>query len=202
MSVHRVKRSADPRAERSRHLLQQALLELAAQRPLSQLSVSEVAEAATINRATFYAHYRDLDDVIVDALQYEFDSLASAATELGELAAGEHSRQEPPASLRRLFVHLDQHAALYRRVLGPDGSARFIAWLRQRATEHVLLALQMGTGVPDDVPVELRADFVTGALLGVVEAWVGADPRRDPEELAALVWRMLRALALGLSRPE
>jgi AcrR family transcriptional regulator len=198
VNVDRTKRSPDPRAERSRHLLQQALLELAAERPLSEISVSEVAAAATINRATFYAHYRHLDDVIVDALRREFDALGVAATQLGEQAAGELHDEVAPPSLVRLFTHLDERRALYQRVLGPDGSVRFISWMRDRSVEHVRLALELrGLESEDAVPVDVHADFITGGLLGVVTSWLDAEDPRDAPDMAQLVWRLLRALATG-----
>src|SRR5207247_5455899 len=50
---------ADPRVKRTRKLLQDALLELLAEKSFDAISVHEIAERSTINRATFYAHYVD-----------------------------------------------------------------------------------------------------------------------------------------------
>ena len=51
-------------AVRSRHLITDALAELLTQKPLDKITVTDVVKLADINRGTFYAHYRDIPDVI------------------------------------------------------------------------------------------------------------------------------------------
>src|SRR5271154_4977444 len=48
-----------PRIRRTRHLLQQALEKLLESKEFEDISVQDIAEAATVNRATFYDHYTD-----------------------------------------------------------------------------------------------------------------------------------------------
>jgi AcrR family transcriptional regulator len=52
-------KSTDPRIVRTRKLLQQALVNLMKEKEFDSISVQDIAEAATINRATFYDHYPD-----------------------------------------------------------------------------------------------------------------------------------------------
>lgn len=49
----------DPRVRRTRLLLQGALRDLMQKKGLDEISVQDIAEAATVNRATFYDHYTD-----------------------------------------------------------------------------------------------------------------------------------------------
>jgi AcrR family transcriptional regulator len=49
----------DPRTRRTRQLLQAALRELMRSKSLDEISVHDIAAAATVNRATFYDHYTD-----------------------------------------------------------------------------------------------------------------------------------------------
>src|SRR5439155_2955565 len=49
----------DPRVRRTRQLLQQALQKMLAEKDFEEISVQDIAEAATVNRATFYDHYTD-----------------------------------------------------------------------------------------------------------------------------------------------
>jgi AcrR family transcriptional regulator len=50
---------ADPRVRRTRALLLQAFTALQKEKSLSSISVQDIAERATVNRATFYAHFED-----------------------------------------------------------------------------------------------------------------------------------------------
>jgi AcrR family transcriptional regulator len=49
----------DPRIRRTRQLLQGALLQLLGFKEFDDISVQDIADAATVNRATFYDHYTD-----------------------------------------------------------------------------------------------------------------------------------------------
>jgi AcrR family transcriptional regulator len=51
--------TVDPRIRRTRVLLQQALGKLLETKEFDKISVQDIAEAATVNRATFYDHYTD-----------------------------------------------------------------------------------------------------------------------------------------------
>ncbi|HEX4576291.1 MAG TPA: TetR family transcriptional regulator, partial [Edaphobacter sp.] len=49
----------DPRIRRTRQLLQAALSSLMQTNGFDEISVQDISEAATVNRATFYDHYTD-----------------------------------------------------------------------------------------------------------------------------------------------
>jgi AcrR family transcriptional regulator len=49
----------DPRIRRTRQLLQGALRSLMQTKSFDEISVQDIAETATVNRATFYDHYTD-----------------------------------------------------------------------------------------------------------------------------------------------
>lgn len=51
--------STDPRILRSRRMLMDALLKLLDEKEFDAISVQEIADRATLNRATFYLHYPD-----------------------------------------------------------------------------------------------------------------------------------------------
>ena len=60
----------DPRVTRTRKLIRDALTALLAEKSFEAITVQDVAERATINRATFYAHYTD-KFALLDALVRE-----------------------------------------------------------------------------------------------------------------------------------
>ena len=62
----------DPRVKRTRDLLVRAFNELVEEKGHSGLTVQEIAERATINRATFYAHFRDQYELFDYAISEAF----------------------------------------------------------------------------------------------------------------------------------
>lgn len=75
---------ADPRVKRTRKLLQDAFMALMAEKSFHAISVQDIAERATVNRATFYAHFEDkyalLDQVVGEWFQKMLNSRVSAAS--------------------------------------------------------------------------------------------------------------------------
>src|ERR1700740_2072311 len=51
--------NTDPRVLRSRQMLMEALLRLLTRKEFDDISIQEIADEATLNRATFYLHYPD-----------------------------------------------------------------------------------------------------------------------------------------------
>src|ERR1700734_171586 len=51
--------NTDPRVLRSRQMLMEALLRLLNRKEFDDISIQEIADEATLNRATFYLHYPD-----------------------------------------------------------------------------------------------------------------------------------------------
>jgi AcrR family transcriptional regulator len=78
----------DPRVKRTRELIVRAFNELVAEKGHTGLTVQEIAERATINRATFYAHFADqyelFDYVISEAFREELRRRLPASPGLSE----------------------------------------------------------------------------------------------------------------------
>ena len=53
----------DHRVRLTKLLLREAFLDLLVEKPVAKITVKELCEQANVNRATFYAHYRDLFDL-------------------------------------------------------------------------------------------------------------------------------------------
>src|SRR5258708_533713 len=62
----------DPRVRRTRQLLQDALRRLLEQKGFDNISVQDITEAATLNRATFCAHYPDKFALLEELIRVSF----------------------------------------------------------------------------------------------------------------------------------
>src|ERR1700716_3168559 len=62
----------DPRIRRTRQLLQEALRNLLEQKEFDKITIQDITEAATLNRATFYAHYPDKFKLLEELIRVSF----------------------------------------------------------------------------------------------------------------------------------
>lgn len=178
----------DPRARRTRASLRSAALELAGERDPATVTLSAVATRAGINRATVYLHYPDLDALFADAMEEAVATVARAA----RLCPLDAPPGTAPPPLVDLFEHVRTHATLYARMLGPQGSARFAARLREALGEALVERFRAGArpASADGVPVAVHAAYLAGALAGVIAHCASGEPR-PATDTATATWRLL-----------
>jgi AcrR family transcriptional regulator len=88
----------DPRVTRTRKLIRDALLSLLTEKTFESISVQDIAARATVNRATFYAHFTDKLALLDAMLREDFaghlsegDLLNTAQTRGLLLAVGKNT---------------------------------------------------------------------------------------------------------------
>src|SRR3989337_4369074 len=67
------KNRPDRRIQRTRQALRRTLMELIKEKGYDSISVEEITQRANLGRATFYLHYKDKEDLLID----EFSELAN-----------------------------------------------------------------------------------------------------------------------------
>ena len=185
---------SDPRVIRSRQLLRAALISLIPEKGFGAISVQDIADRATLNRATFYLHYQDKTELLMDA----FEELIAHATPLPP-EDGLPDLASAPASIERVFNRIAEHADFFRVMLAEENVPAFAARVRAYVEELGLKWLSVLQ--PDDekviVPREIANNFIGSAFLGVIVWWL-QNYRPYPAEYMAV--QLLRLTALGLHR--
>lgn len=69
------KEETDLRVLKTRRLIEEAFVQLMEEKGYTEISVKEIAERATINRATFYAHFIDKEDLFRYFLKRSFEQI-------------------------------------------------------------------------------------------------------------------------------
>jgi AcrR family transcriptional regulator len=67
--------TTDPRILRSRRMLMDSLAKLLIKKAFEDISIQEIADEATLNRATFYLHYPDKNALLQAMTEYRFRDL-------------------------------------------------------------------------------------------------------------------------------
>lgn len=192
--------SVDPRVRRTHAMLQRALIALVDEQDLPRISVADVAEHAGVSRSTFYDHYRDVHELAEAASTAMIDDVIDSLPSPGDPFSG--PEREQTEALRDFFANFAAHANLYRRLLGPQGSARVMDHIRRRTTAgiHFIMHPQdaaddaVGTSDAADTPHDVSAAFGAGALIGVAIDWLQRGCPGTPEEMAASTSPLFTAL--------
>lgn len=69
----------DPRVRRTRHTLQQAMIDLLKEKEFTDITVQDITDRAGLNRATFYKHFLDKYELLNAIVRERFQILLDAA---------------------------------------------------------------------------------------------------------------------------
>ncbi|MBQ8995676.1 MAG: TetR/AcrR family transcriptional regulator [Oscillospiraceae bacterium] len=167
----------------SKRILKDALLELLKKKPLYEVSVSELCQASGINRTTFYRHYDNTSDLMVEIQEELLERIGTA------YRTSANDPQSAPLSIEEVV----EFFALHREYdsLFSDGSP---------VTEHMVQAMKepISRELSRTLPAERRADapFLTKFLLygslGIIREWVNEGRKESAADISNYVFRFCK----------
>jgi AcrR family transcriptional regulator len=190
MMSNKSKRSQqlDPRVKRTRQLLRKALIELIPEKGYNAITIQDITDRATLNRATFYLHYRDKDDLLNTGFDQIWDEL-TAQNPLPIAPDGTLSIEGTRITVQTDFEHLVKNFEFYRVMLIKPGVAQFI----HRMKDHVFTATAkrleavLGELPAGPVPIQMVLEFIASAYVGIIQWWLEENMPHSPQEMASLI---------------
>ena len=182
--------STDPRVLRSRRMLMDALARLLNEKEFDDISIQEIADEATLNRATFYLHYPDKNALLQ----------AMTAARFRELIA------------RRGLTFTDCDGALRAIALGvcdylaeSTGCPKQLSKMPLEGSVIPVVAgiFQQGSGkhaLKSDADPELLVTTAAWAIFGAARKWYQTPDRIPAEEMAAKIEAMVKPIFLSASK--
>jgi AcrR family transcriptional regulator len=193
----------DRRVQRTRALLQQALVALIQERGYAAITVQDITERADVGRTTFYLHYTSKEDLFMHC------HVAIISAFHGELHAP-HSRTallapDAPPGMLVAYRHLAESRALLAPIFQGQESALIVRRIRDRSAAELEASLRAAFGAERSVPLDIMSNMLAGAQLALLQWWLEQRRPHSPEVLAQTFHRLRRAAirdAFGLTDEE
>lgn len=148
-----------------------ALLRLAAEKTLREVSISELCDLAGVGRASFYRNFESKEDVLKRYDQRIVrDWLSKNAFDEGKV-------DDVPRFIQNLLQHYKQHQDFYT-LLYRDGLSYIIL---------DTINSFIGPQPADESVAAFTKAFLTYGLFGIVNEWVGRGMKEPTAELAAIL---------------
>jgi AcrR family transcriptional regulator len=174
----------DRRVRRTRALLHDALLSLIPEKGYERITVQDILDRADVGRSTFYAHYRDKEDLLLSG----FQDIRSALT--AERQAADHSsgaRGEFLEPLRVVFRHVEGHRHL-REPLSRKGGADLVTRILRDSVADIVrehFRAQFPEYKSDPALLEPAVQFVSGACMTLLIWWLADDGALTADDIYA-----------------
>ena len=177
----------DPRVSRTNGALTSAVVELAGQRPVSRLTVADLAERAGVTRATFYNRYDSPLDLLIQVLQADLEVCHRGEQKLR--AEGGHPDEELlRRSVADVVDHVERFRPVYRQAVQDPADHGVYAALVRHFTDYALSFMARSTH--PDVPrtnQTVVASFLAHGFAGAIAAWLGDDDASRDDLIRAAV---------------
>lgn len=205
----------DRRVQKTRKLLQDALIELVADKGYESVTIQEILDKANVGRSTFYAHFQDKDQLLHSILDRLDELFEQHNKRLSDALKNSENADNTDLTLGlsptiSLFEFVRQNHRFFKAMLGNRGYGIFAKPVYDYVFAHVhgiftkpvhadvfahlhgpfeMLRLPERYG---SLESEIAAHYFVSALMGVLVWWVEKDMPCTAEEID----RLFRELAM------
>ena len=177
------------KTRKTKRLIQKSFLQILDGKSFEAITVGDITKRASINRGTFYLHYKDKFDLLDQIEQQLFEELGNHIDELQAHSSSTYTFEKGQEQLAAaLFSSIKMHAPLLKTFLSDHGRAGFHLRFRDAFTEKVRVNLEKNDSfnAKENVPMDYFLSFITSAFLGLIEQWFQNGLEKTPKEMTAL----------------
>ena len=167
----------DLRIRRTQELLQEALLKLMQEKPFEEITVTELAETAKINRKTFYAHHGTKQELYDSMVIQILDELCDTMMYLKEEPTKELNAEVLEADAIAFVKVMEYYKEEIKILLNPR-----INYIWYRTLENVIISKRKGLMLrtdtkteEGDVPFKLYLDMITSQMVIWIYWWLSLE---------------------------
>ncbi|HMV48532.1 MAG TPA: TetR/AcrR family transcriptional regulator [Blastocatellia bacterium] len=180
-----MRRKPDRRVQRTRDVLGDALITLMHEKAFDDITVQDVLDLAGVSRSTFYAHFRDKDDLFLSDADEFFEHMANVLT-----MCGDTSRRVAP--VREMFEHVASLGTLYDSMVASGNFQDAMELAQEHFARGIERRLNQLCPAPASFSRVAQAYAFAGAMFSLMRWWLDhgkpASPAQMDEDFHRMVW--------------
>ena len=185
---------------RSKRLIREALISMMKEKPFDKITITDIVRTADINRGTFYAHFRDIDEVLTSIRELAFSELKEAFVDMSPdlIIANPHPLFESFSE----FLSKDKE--YYRLILSVEEFRKSIMDFRFHIVEYLMkaTAVQHFSTSPDTKSYLFGAfDFLISGIMTIYADALNEEIQITLEDLPDLLTKITGSAMRELQKP-
>lgn len=170
----------DPRAIRSKRVFKEAVVDILIENPdISKLTVQKIAQRAELNRATFYLHFVDINDLLKQVVYDIFDDLLSKMSPTLQIDNLNNQKQ-----LITFLDYIYKHRKILAVLFEHPGFNK-----KMHMTLKDLIVIQRKSKGSDST---LSMDILASSILGILMWWLRNGVHFSSEYIANQIIELYR----------
>lgn len=171
-------KSKDRRYQRTKRLLEAALLELLKSKNIHEISIPELVESADISRATFYLHYKTPYELLI---QLEHRMLANIVEEYQK-----HDILDQYDFLLSTYQFLCVHSDLLTILMNPTTGSSFGEKISVAVKAEYSLLWAQQLNYLTEQERKYYGAFIIDGYISVLKTWLQGSMQETPEQMVEL----------------
>ena len=178
-------RKSDLRVMKTKRAIHTAFAELLTEKNMDDITVTDIASRAMINRKTFYNNYRGVYE-LVDELENEVIRTFETAMQ------GIDFIENPYAVFVKLTEIINSDMDFYGALLRSSRNAGLAHKIRQTLQQKAQDLFASRVELPPD-QMEVMMNYSISGIVAVYQSWFNSERRQSIEEVSDIVSRMCLA---------
>lgn len=181
----------DLRIQKTKEALHESLINLLKERALDAISITELCQAAKINRGTFYQHYGKVEDLFEEYFKEIMKDLEESYQEPYRHVSRLEAAQLNPATIR-IFHHIEKYKKFYRIVFSKNVPLAYYYLLFEEINGLMKRDFK-AQEMQGEVDIEMLSAYQSNAIIGMVIQWHREEFSKSAAQLNEQLVKILNA---------
>jgi AcrR family transcriptional regulator len=178
------------RRQQTHSRIKEAAIELILEKGYQEVTIQDITDRADYARATFYLHFQDIEELVLEYFNEGWQDHSSTAQELQLTAGG-----ELPLLYYEILVDFllaDQNKDFYRIIFNRLGPMSIIEQIKKHLIVDIEKRIRNNSELADDnIPPFLKANFYFGAMVQSIIWWLEEPNPYTPQQMADAVYQLM-----------
>lgn len=169
----------DLRVIKTKNLLYQTLIELMKDKTFEEIKVSDICSKAMVNRSTFYAHYEDKYELLLDFINNLKEELV---IELNKNENNLNTREYYIKLISLFLDHIESKKNIYNSIMINNRNSIMMDILLSVVNDDLLKRIK-SNDINTKVPSDIIAKFYLGGVINLGVEWLRDSAKYTKEEI-------------------
>ena len=182
-----MEKKKDLRVIKTKKMIYTALVELMKEKTFEEIKVSDICEKALINRSTFYAHYEDKYELLVDFIKDLKDEFSQKLENNKALNIKEYYLE-----LIKIFLnHVEDKKDIYSSIMIHNRNSIMMDILLSAINDDILKRISK-ENFTDGIPAEIIAKFYVGGVLNLGFEYLNSNGKYSKEDIISYIDKLIK----------
>lgn len=172
----------DRRVRKTKRQIRNAFTALMLEKNIADITVREIAELADVNRGTFYAHYKDVNDLLA---QLESGIMGKVET-VKRLRSPQKSEKATLLYLTNILTLCGENVDVFKTVIIKNPDPEFQKQLLSTFKRQLLEGFAYRGEATETVKADYYFTFEVSGMMALANTWIENGMKETPAEMAAV----------------